>query len=131
MDRDVLMPQMEERFREEFSKALKALEEAPDGHWIEDSEMAFRDAALTVQARCLRYDFKTTLRCSSKYGARPLVWPCAVGLRDDMDDDAHPSHRPESQSRNLRMTRVLFWPPKPKLFERAIRTSVFLDLFGT
>ena len=48
MDRDVLMHQMEERFREEFSKALGALEDAPDGHWIEASEMAFRDAALTV-----------------------------------------------------------------------------------
>jgi len=48
MDREVVMHQMEERFREEFSKALKALEGAPDGHWIEASEMAFRDAALTV-----------------------------------------------------------------------------------
>ncbi len=48
MDRDVLMHQMRERFEEEFSKALNALENAPDGHWIEASEMAFRDAALTV-----------------------------------------------------------------------------------
>ncbi|MCH7840263.1 MAG: hypothetical protein IID38_08525 [Planctomycetes bacterium] len=48
MDHDVLMNQMEERFREEFAMALKALEEAPDGHWIDASEMAFRDAALTV-----------------------------------------------------------------------------------
>lgn len=48
MDRDVLMNQMEERFREEFAKALDALEHAPDGHWIDASEMAFRDAALTV-----------------------------------------------------------------------------------
>ena len=48
MDRDVLMHQIRERFEEEFAKALKALEDAPDGHWIEASEMAFRDAALTV-----------------------------------------------------------------------------------
>ena len=48
MDHDVLMAQMEERFREEFGKALKALEDAPDEHWIEASEMAFRDAALVV-----------------------------------------------------------------------------------
>ncbi len=48
MDRDVLMHQMRERFEEEFGKALKALEDAPDGQWIEASEMAFRDAALTV-----------------------------------------------------------------------------------
>ena len=40
------MNQMEERFREKFAKALKTLEDAPDGHWIEASEMAFRDAAL-------------------------------------------------------------------------------------
>jgi len=48
MDRDVLMHQMRNRFVEEFAKAPKALEDAPDGHWIEASEMAFRDAALTV-----------------------------------------------------------------------------------
>ncbi len=48
MEREVLMHQMEERFREEFGKALKALEDASDGQWIEASEMAFRDAALTV-----------------------------------------------------------------------------------
>jgi hypothetical protein len=48
MDRDVLMHQMRERFEEEFAQALQALEDAPDGHWIEASEMAFRDAALTV-----------------------------------------------------------------------------------
>ncbi len=48
MDRDVVMHQMKERFEEEFSKALQALEDAPDGHWIEASEMVFRDAALTV-----------------------------------------------------------------------------------
>ena len=48
MDREVLMHQMRERFEEEFAKALQALEDAPDGHWIDASEMAFRDAALTV-----------------------------------------------------------------------------------
>ena len=48
MDHNVLMHQMEDRFREEFAKALQALEDAPDGHWIDASEMAFRDAALTV-----------------------------------------------------------------------------------
>jgi RNA-splicing ligase RtcB len=48
MDREVLMHQMRERFEEEFAKALRALEDAPDGHWIEASEMAFRDAALIV-----------------------------------------------------------------------------------
>ena len=48
MDRDVLMHQMEERFREEFAKALEAVEHAADGHWIDAGEIAFRDAALIV-----------------------------------------------------------------------------------
>ncbi len=48
MDRDVLMNQMKERFEEEFAKALDAVERAPDGHWIDAGELAFRDAALTV-----------------------------------------------------------------------------------
>ena len=55
MDREVVMHQMEERFREEFSKALKAVEDAPDGHWIEASEMAFRDAALTAAREGLEF----------------------------------------------------------------------------
>lgn len=42
-----------------------------------------------------------------------------------------PSSVPDCQSRNSRTTSVLFWPPKPKLFDRATRTSVFRDLFGT
>ena len=48
MDHDVLMHQMRERFEEEFAKALQAVEDAPDGHWIDASAMAFRDAALIV-----------------------------------------------------------------------------------
>lgn len=48
MDRDVLMNQMKERFEEEFAKALDAVERAPDGHWIDAGELAFRDAALIV-----------------------------------------------------------------------------------
>ena len=48
MDHDALMDQLQERFREEFAKAFQALKDAPDGHWIDASEMAFRDAALAV-----------------------------------------------------------------------------------
>ena len=44
MDRDVLMHQMTERFRELYNRALDALERAPDGQWISASEWAFRDA---------------------------------------------------------------------------------------
>ena len=48
MNRDVLVDHMKERFEKEFVKALDALEHAPDGHWIDASETAFRDAGLTV-----------------------------------------------------------------------------------
>ena len=44
MDRDVLMHQMTERFQALYGKALDALESAPEGRWIADSEWAFRDA---------------------------------------------------------------------------------------
>lgn len=44
MDRDVLMHQMTERFQALYGQALDALESAPDGRWIADSEWAFRDA---------------------------------------------------------------------------------------
>ena len=71
MDRDVLMHQMEERFREEFAKALDALEHAPDGHWIDASEMAFRDAALTVAREGLE------LAVQAKVDAHPTTQAAA------------------------------------------------------
>jgi hypothetical protein len=52
MDRDVLMHQMTERFQELYSKALDALERAPDGQWIAASEFAFRDAFLELMKEC-------------------------------------------------------------------------------
>jgi len=79
MDRDVLMHQMEERFREEFAKALDALEHAPDGHWIDASEMAFRDAALTVAREGLE------LAVQAKIDAHPTAQAAAFfpsGPRD-------------------------------------------------
>lgn len=48
MDREVLMYQMTERFQELYSKALDALECAPDGQWIAASEFAFREAFLEL-----------------------------------------------------------------------------------
>src|SRR3990172_9201630 len=48
MDRDVLMDQMTERFREAYAKGLDAVERAPDGQWIGASEFVFRDAFLEV-----------------------------------------------------------------------------------
>jgi len=44
MDRDVVMHRMTERFQELYGRALDALERAPEGRWIADSEWAFRDA---------------------------------------------------------------------------------------
>jgi hypothetical protein len=44
MDREVLMHEMTERFQALYGKALDALESAPEGRWIADSEWAFRDA---------------------------------------------------------------------------------------
>lgn len=44
MDREVLMHQMMERFREAYGKGLDALELAPHGQWISASEFVFRDA---------------------------------------------------------------------------------------
>ncbi|MEK7757413.1 MAG: hypothetical protein AAB385_09425 [Planctomycetota bacterium] len=48
MDRDVLVDQMTERFREAYVKGLDAVERAPDGQWIAASEFVFRDAFLEV-----------------------------------------------------------------------------------
>ena len=79
MDHDVLMHQMRERFEEEFAKALKALEDAPDGHWIEASEMAFRDAALIVGregfelALQARVDAHPTVQVAAFSPSRPSV----------------------------------------------------------
>lgn len=71
MDRDVLMNQMKERFEEEFAKALDAVEHAPDGHWIDAGEMAFRDAALTVAREGLE------LAVQAKVDAHPTAQAAA------------------------------------------------------
>ncbi len=84
MDRDVLMHQMEERFREEFSKALGALEDAPDGHWIEASEMACRDAALTVAREGLE------LAVQAKVDAHPAAQAAAFSPSRPCDQ-RHPA----------------------------------------
>ena len=79
MDRDVLMHQMRERFEEQFSMALDALEAAPDGHWIDACEMAFRDAALTVAREGLelavqaKVDADPTAQAAAFSPSRPRV----------------------------------------------------------
>jgi hypothetical protein len=52
MDRDVLMHQMMERFREAYTKGLDALERAPHGQWIAGSEFVFRDAFQELTKEC-------------------------------------------------------------------------------
>jgi len=85
MDHDVLMHQMEDRFREEFAKALQALEDAPDGHWIDASEMAFREAALTVAREGLE------LAVQAKIEAEPTAQ--AVAFSPSGPGDQRPSTR--------------------------------------
>ncbi|MFQ5344166.1 MAG: hypothetical protein ACE5F6_21700 [Anaerolineae bacterium] len=84
MDHDVLMHQMEDRFREEFAKALKALEDAPDGHWIDASEMAFRQAALTVAREGLE------LAVQAKVDADPTAQAAAFSPSEPGDQRPPP-----------------------------------------
>lgn len=79
MDRDVLVDQMKERFEEEFGKALDALEHAPDGHWIDASETAFRDAALTVAREGLE------LALQAKVDAHPTAQVAAFSPSEPRD----------------------------------------------
>ena len=79
MDRDVVMHQMKDRFEEEFSKALQALEDAPDGHWIDAGEMAFRDAALTVAGEGLE------LAVQAKVDANPTAQAAAFSHSGSSD----------------------------------------------
>jgi hypothetical protein len=85
MDHDVLMHQMKERFEEEFARALQALEDAPDGHWIEASEMAFRQAALTVAREGLE------LAVQAKVDADPTAQ--AAAFSPSGHSDQRPSAR--------------------------------------
>lgn len=52
MDRDVVLHQMTDRFREKFGEALDALESAPDGQWIAASEQVFRDVFGELLREC-------------------------------------------------------------------------------
>lgn len=67
MDRDVVLHQMTDRFRERFGKALDALEAAPDGQWIAASERVFRDVFLELA----REAFQEALQ--SKMDAHPAA----------------------------------------------------------
>ena len=79
MDREVLMHQMEERFREEFAKALDAVAYAPDGHWIDAGELAFRRTALTVAREGLQ------LALQGKVDADPAAQAAAFSPSGDGD----------------------------------------------
>ena len=79
MDRDVLMNQMKERFEEEFAKALDAVEHAPDGHWIDAGELAFRDAALIVAREGLE------LAVQAKVDSHPTAQAAAFSPSEPSD----------------------------------------------
>ena len=76
MDDQALIQQMQERFRGEFAKAIKAVEDEPDSHWIDASEIVFRDAPLTVSRAGLE------LAIHSKTEAHPASRPSAGRCND-------------------------------------------------
>jgi len=85
MDRDVLMHQMMERFQELYSKALDALEQAPDGRWIAASEFAFRDVFLELMKEC----YQKALQ--DKIDAHPTAQQAAFSPSEARDSRSPPS----------------------------------------
>ena len=52
MDKEVLKRQLMERCQAALDKALRAVDEAPDGHWIAASEWEVRDIFQRLTADC-------------------------------------------------------------------------------
>ena len=52
MDKEVLKRQLMERCQAALDKALRAVDEAPDGHWIAASEWEVRDIFQKLTADC-------------------------------------------------------------------------------
>ena len=52
MDKEVLKRQLTERFQQSLDAALKAVDGAPDGHWIAASEWEVRDIFQKLTADC-------------------------------------------------------------------------------
>ena len=52
MDKEVLKGEMMERCQVALDKALRAVDEAPDGHWIAASEWEIRDIFQRLAADC-------------------------------------------------------------------------------
>src|SRR3990167_3806389 len=75
MDRDVLMDQMTERFREAYAKGLDAVERAPDGQWIGASEFVFRDAFLEVMKESYEAALQAKIDAESSPQARAFFPP--------------------------------------------------------
>jgi hypothetical protein len=84
MDRDVLMHQMTERFQVAYSKALDALEGAPDGQWIAASEFAFRDAFFELVKEC----YQKALQ--EKIDAHPTAQQAAFSPSEPCDSRPSP-----------------------------------------
>lgn len=79
MDRDVLMDQMTERFREAYAKGLDAVERAPDGQWIAASELVFRDAFLEVMQQGYQAAIQARIDADSSRQAGTFS-PCEPGV---------------------------------------------------
>jgi hypothetical protein len=52
MDKEVLKRQLTERCQRALDEALRAVDEAPDGHWIAASEWEVRDIFQKLTADC-------------------------------------------------------------------------------
>lgn len=52
MDKEVLKRRLTERFQQSLSEALAAVEAAPDGQWIADSEWQVRETFQRLTAEC-------------------------------------------------------------------------------
>jgi hypothetical protein len=96
MDRDVVIHQMTERFQELYTKALDALEQAPDGQWISASEEAFHDVFHQLMkdsfqaALQAKIDTHSTTQASSFSPSEPGDCGCAsdAAQGDDSGPDS-------------------------------------------
>ena len=71
MDRDVLLPQMTERFQELYHRGLDALDRAPEGQWIAASERVFLD----VFQQLMKESYQAAMQ--SKVDAHPTAQAAA------------------------------------------------------
>jgi hypothetical protein len=54
MDMEILKERLTERFRQSLDSALEAVNQAPDGHWIDASEWEVREIFQKLTADCFQ-----------------------------------------------------------------------------